>query len=179
MDTWQGAVFDHVQASGFDLVGAHAPLACGSCHGPDNELLFPAPAGQDDCVACHQPDYDGQHAGSGFATTCLDCHTVDTWLGAITSVFDLVGAHDGQCSSRSTRASTGTNGSTTACETCQLPRPTTSARQLLQSDYDFFATTCLDCHTNCHKHFPIYRASTGTNGTDETCHHNLLQLPQA
>jgi hypothetical protein len=45
-------------------------------------LLFPEPAGQDDCVACHQSDYDGEHAGTGFPTTCLSCHTADTWEGA-------------------------------------------------------------------------------------------------
>jgi hypothetical protein len=150
--SWQGALFDHVQASGgFDLVGAHVPLTCGSCHGPDNELLFPAPSGQDDCVACHQSDYDDQHAGSGFATTCLDCHTVDSWEGAefdhvqASGGFDLVGAHV-----------------PLTCESCHGPDnellfPAPSGQDdcvaCHQSDYDDqhvgsgFATTCLDCHT--------------------------------
>jgi len=81
--TWDGASFNHAQ-TGFDLVGAHQSLGCQNCHrSSDNQLLFPPPTGQNDCVACHQADYDAEHQGSGFSTTCLDCHNTTQFAGAV------------------------------------------------------------------------------------------------
>jgi len=80
---WDGAQFNHTQ-TGFDLVGSHRTLGCESCHRPsDNQLIFPPPAMQDDCVACHQADYDAEHQGSSFPTTCLDCHDTTAFTGAV------------------------------------------------------------------------------------------------
>jgi hypothetical protein len=150
VDSWEAAAFDHA-ATGFALLGSHAPLACATCHiEPGNQLRFPEPASQEDCVACHRPEYDQQHAGSGFATTCADCHTVDTWQGAAfdhgSTGFDLVGAH-----------------SPLDCAAChvqpgnQLKFPTPSSEEdcvaCHQTDYNDehagsgFPTTCTDCHT--------------------------------
>ncbi|MEZ4697272.1 MAG: hypothetical protein R2832_12725 [Rhodothermales bacterium] len=58
-DTWGNTTFDHTEASGgFELLGAHAPLACENCHSmPDLGLLF-QPSDNNDCVTCHQSDYD-------------------------------------------------------------------------------------------------------------------------
>jgi len=147
---WDGAVFDHLADTGFNLAAPHASLICEDCHrASDNQLLFPAPSSQDDCVACHRSDYDRVHAGTSFPTTCLDCHASTQWTGATfdhsVTGFDLVGTH-----------------TTLGCESCHRP----SDNQLLfptpsfqddcvachQTDYNTahagtgYPTTCLDCH---------------------------------
>ena len=79
--TWQGATFVHATvANGFQLVGAHAALSCGSCHNTAAgfEPLF-TPASQTDCFTCHEQDYEREHGGSNFPTTCLNCHNVNSW----------------------------------------------------------------------------------------------------
>jgi len=99
--TWSGATVDHASLpGGFALTGPHATAQCTACHAvPSYLLLFPKPAGQNDCVACHQADYDREHAGSNFPTTCLDCHSATTWTGAtfdhgqVSGGFQLVGSH--------------------------------------------------------------------------------------
>jgi hypothetical protein len=155
--TWGDAVFDHAaNANGYELLGAHEPLACENCHtGTDLQLLFsPAPAGNDDCATCHQPDYDTQHAGSGFPLTCLTCHTDQTWTGAVfdhaanANGFELLGAHE-----------------PLACESCHTgtdlqllfnpaPAGNDDCATCHQPDYDTqhagsgFPLTCLTCHTD-------------------------------
>jgi hypothetical protein len=95
VERWTGAILAHTK---FPLVGVHA-LPCSSCHAPDNRLIFPTPAGANDCVACHRSDYDRQHAGSGFPTTCTSCHTNGSWTGAVfnhatvANGYVLVGVH--------------------------------------------------------------------------------------
>jgi mRNA-degrading endonuclease YafQ of YafQ-DinJ toxin-antitoxin module len=187
VDTWIGATFDHATvANGFDLVGAHAPLPCASCHIlPGMELIY-TPAGQDDCVACHQADYDTQHAGTGFPVDCLDCHTVDTWIGAtfdhatVGNGFELVGAH-----------------APLPCASCHIlpgmeliytPAGQDDCIACRQADYDTqhagtgFPTDCLVCHTvdtwmgaqfvdHDGQYFPIYSgAHSGRWDTCQTCH---------
>jgi len=79
--TWSGGVrFDHLGASGFALVGAHASLRCGSCHLPGGGLKY-TPTSETDCVACHRNDYNRAHE-AGFPTACAECHNVYTWEGA-------------------------------------------------------------------------------------------------
>ncbi|MEJ2341534.1 MAG: hypothetical protein P8Y10_04960, partial [Gemmatimonadales bacterium] len=152
VDSWQGVVFDHLQTSGFDLVGAHVSLTCGDCHDANNDLLFPAPSGQDDCVACHQSDYDGQHAGTGFATTCLDCHTVDSWQGA---VFDhdgqffpiYSGKHQGRWSDCATCHTVPGDFSSFSCFNCHEHNRTDTDRDHSEvNGYVYQSTACLSCH---------------------------------
>jgi len=190
VDTWDAA-FDHLTATSgrFGLVGAHTPLACTSCHlSGTNELRFPAPSNQNDCVACHQADYNRQHSGSGFSTTCLDCHTVNNWdanfdhLTATSGRFGLVGAH-----------------TPLACTSCHVPGgtglvfPTPSNQNdclaCHQADYtrehngSGFPTDCLACHTTSTfigadfrdhdaQYFPIYSGAHNNrwNKTCSTCH---------
>jgi hypothetical protein len=185
VDTWEGAEFDH-GSTGFDLVGAHTPLECSACHiQPGNELRFPAPSTQEDCVACHQPDYNDEHAGSGFPTTCTDCHTVDTWEGAEfdhgSTGFDLVGAH-----------------TPLECSACHIqpgnqlrfPAPSTQEDCVAchQADYNDehagsgFPTTCLTCHDvdswdaafdHDAQFFPIFSGAHDNEwDTCQTCHVN-------
>lgn len=146
----QAPVFDHpTAANGYELVEAHASLACESCHlRPGPGTLF-APMDQNDCIACHQGDYDKEHAGSGFATTCLDCHNQTNWDAAFDHAqtgFALVGAHN-----------------SLGCESCHSPVdnallfPTPGNQDdciaCHQDEYDRqhmgsgFPVTCLDCHT--------------------------------
>ncbi|HKB53598.1 MAG TPA: hypothetical protein VKD22_06315, partial [Ramlibacter sp.] len=100
--TWQsGAAFDHASAAnGFALVGAHATLACETCHVPPNMALRFTATSQDDCISCHRPQFSQAHgAGSGFPTTCADCHSVNSWSGASFdhTQFPLTRAHDVSC----------------------------------------------------------------------------------
>jgi Cytochrome c3 len=71
--------FAHATWTGYELVGAHARLACGACHPPapaPGPRLGPA-AGRD-CAACHQDPHAGQFAVAG-ATDCTRCHGADSW----------------------------------------------------------------------------------------------------
>jgi hypothetical protein len=146
--TWAGATFDHGTTS-FPLEGAHLPLLCTSCHGPNNTLLFRKPAGPQDCVACHQAEFDREHAGSGFPTTCLSCHTSSTFSGATfdhgTTRFALVGAHvAAQCS-----ACHGPN------NVLKFPKPAHQDDCIACHQTEFtsehggsgYPVTCLTCHT--------------------------------
>ncbi len=152
VNDWDHAVFDHLALTGFALTDAHAQAPCASCHSPaDNSLLFPKPAGPQDCVSCHQVDYDANHTGTGFTTNCTSCHSTGSWQGAnfdhaATTGFQLAGAH-----------------ASADCATCHNPSdnsllfPQPSSGQdcvaCHQADYDAkhggtsFPTTCTSCHT--------------------------------
>ncbi len=177
---WEDADFAHVTAgNGFDLIGAHAPLECTSCHNlPGLDLIFPAPAGQNDCIACHQNDYDRDHGGTGFPVDCLQCHTNDTWGGATFdhaaagNGYDLIGAHAAlECISCHNLPGldlifpppAGHND----CVTCH------------QSDYDGahtgFPLTCLDCHTNDTWVGAAFDHITSGNGFDLIGAHAALE----
>ncbi len=186
MSTWTGATFDHTTASGgFELLGAHASLACTECHDPVSGDPLYNPANQNDCVACHQSDYDGQHAGSGYPTTCLTCHNTSTWTGAsfdhstASGGFELVGAH-----------------TTLPCTSCHDPvngdplyDPANQNDCIAchQDDYDGqhagsgYPTTCLTCHNTINwadanfdhdaQYFPIFSGRHRNRwDTCATCH---------
>lgn len=145
--------FDHAAASGgFQLLGAHQPLDCASCHtAPGFQPVFPAES-QQDCIACHQTDFEREHGGTGFPTDCQECHTVDTFGDAVfehavfAGGFALIGAHE-----------------TLSCAACHTPSPDFGtlfdpAHQddcfaCHQTDYqaqhaeDGFPTTCQTCHS--------------------------------
>lgn len=151
VNTWSGAQFDHAAvANGFALVGAHATLACTSCHvEPGNALKFtPAPTSQNDCYACHQAQYNTAHgAGSGMPTTCADCHNVNTWSNATfdhTQFFALSGAHAVSCSTCHT-----TQGSYTAftCLTCHT-QSQTDPHHTGVAGYSYNSQACYSCHRN-------------------------------
>jgi hypothetical protein len=70
---WKPATFDH-NLSGFPLTGAHARLACESCHRGGNFSGLPT-----SCAACHgEPTF---HAGA-FGTNCASCHSTNAWRPA-------------------------------------------------------------------------------------------------
>jgi hypothetical protein len=148
-DTWQGADFDHLAVSGFELLGQHAQLACESCHvGSSSETLF-SPSSPQDCYACHQADYEQQHAGSGFTTNCTECHSVDNWGGATfdhlaATGFELIPNHDqlvcSACHNPSTNEPLFSPSGPQDCYSCH------------QADYQQqhagsgFSTDCTQCH---------------------------------
>ncbi|NNF58114.1 MAG: hypothetical protein HKN04_07710 [Rhodothermaceae bacterium] len=151
--TFAGATFEHEQATGFPLQGAHLPLDCASCHtGPDFELIW-TPAGPNDCYTCHTDDYEGEHAGSGFPTTCLDCHTIATWDGATfnhNAYFPIYsGAHDGEWDSCETCHTQPGNFQVFTCLTCHEHRQSqTDDDHSEVSGYIYESTACYSCHPN-------------------------------
>lgn len=72
---WRLWQFDHGKETGFALAGAHAKLACESCHHqpPDAVKL------KQDCLSCHVQD--DVHVGQ-YGRLCDRCHTASTWKGA-------------------------------------------------------------------------------------------------
>ena len=148
LDGWEVTDFEH-RLTGFELLGAHAPLDCADCHSDGHRgLLFATPASQDDCVVCHQTDYDEEHTGTGFPLDCASCHTVDDWDDAdfdhADTAFPLVGSHDqAECTSCHG------NGGVLLLPAPASPEDCASCHQV---DYDEehtgsgFPTTCLDCH---------------------------------
>lgn len=176
--------FDHA-ITGFDLVGAHGGLVCAECHRPsDNQLLFPVPSGQNDCVSCHRADYDREHTGSGFSTDCASCHTASDWEDAdfdhTQTGFDLVGTHTSLACTSCHRASD---------NQLLFPAPTQQddCVSCHQADYDQehagtgFPVTCLSCHDTTRftgatfdhdgPYFPIYSGKhAGEWSSCATCH---------
>jgi hypothetical protein len=68
---WDEAEFDH-NRSNFPLTGAHAGIACESCHTSGQFAGLPTT-----CLSCHaDPVF---HAGM-FGTDCADCHTTQNWF---------------------------------------------------------------------------------------------------
>ena len=178
---WQGARFEH---TAFLLTGPHTTASCTSCHRPDGSgLVFPRPAGQQDCVACHRADYDDEHAGSGYPTTCLTCHrSGNSWDDAnfehttAANGFALLGAH--------IRAT---------CGSCHLapdgrlkfdPKPSTPQECAACHNADYerehagsgFSNVCMTCHNMerwddavfKHERFPLSGAHTALPCT--ACH---------
>lgn len=84
----------------FPLLGAHAVLACDSCHkGAATGRFEGLPT---ECVACHLAAFQQakvpDHQAGGLPTTCEACHTMDAWQGAkfdhgTFTGFTLTGAH--------------------------------------------------------------------------------------
>jgi len=95
-DRWEGARFDHIEASGFELQGVHAFVKCTDCH--VNNQLSGLPR---DCFGCHETDFrnvsDPNHVGGGFPQDCIMCHTQNSWQPATfdhnLTQFPLTGAH--------------------------------------------------------------------------------------
>jgi hypothetical protein len=118
-----------VQASAVDhpvaLEGAHASLACTSCHATDQKLVY-------DCAECHQPPSQPH-----FGTACENCHTPEGFevvdVSAVSHPVALEGAH-----------------ADLACSSCH-----TTDRQLVYDcaechqppSLPHYGTACQDCHT--------------------------------
>jgi hypothetical protein len=86
---WSDTRFDH-HATGYDLRGRHASLACATCHAANRYDGTPTR-----CVSCHAPD--DAHQGARGAD-CASCHDEVRWKAsgfdhARAANFALLGAH--------------------------------------------------------------------------------------
>lgn len=134
VDSWRQVRFEHDQAR-FALSGAHARLACATCHerleaGPPRRRLkltgLPLT-----CEGCHKDPHQGQLTRAGVASPCERCHTTADWKAtrfdhAKDSTFALDGAHI-----------------KLGCVTCH--KPETQAGQKVVR-YKPLRTACRDCH---------------------------------
>ncbi len=86
---FNSAQFDHRQTN-FALEGAHASLACASCHRKGEPLRKAASS----CATCHKND--DAHKGQ-FTQSCDQCHGTLSWAGGKfdheKTEFKLTGAH--------------------------------------------------------------------------------------
>jgi Zn finger protein HypA/HybF involved in hydrogenase expression len=75
---WASARFNHIQASGYELRGAHANVGCVDCHANNQYAGLPH-----DCYGCHQNDFaevvNPNHTQGGFSHDCLGCHSEMVW----------------------------------------------------------------------------------------------------
>lgn len=69
---WHAARFDHDKATGFPLAGAHAKVACASCHQVNKPIPTVAAPAPHECGQCHR---QSDPHGGRFGTACGDCHT--------------------------------------------------------------------------------------------------------
>ena len=109
--------FDH-GSTGFDLLGAHPLVPCGSCHGQPSQqpegivisfvsgargATYPRPdvQGEADCLACHVDYHLGRFRESTGGPVCSSCHDDRAWLPTSfdltrhgpETTFPLTGAH--------------------------------------------------------------------------------------
>ncbi len=95
MTAWKPATFDHSKTS-FPLVGAHATVACASCHKNGQFKAIST-----DCFSCHQTDFvrvsSPNHVSGQFSHDCTTCHSMTAWQPSTfdhsKTAFPLVGAH--------------------------------------------------------------------------------------
>jgi hypothetical protein len=161
---WEGGQdkFDHA-LTGYVLEGAHATVACRSCHQPghiiDRDVLVALKVdlartflglGQK-CLDCHGDEHRGQ-----LAATCRDCHTMAGWKPAPgfnhdKTHFRLTGAHV-----------------TTPCAKCHVT--VVDHRTETDPDYLKFAGVHHELCTDCHKDIHV-----GRFGTDCAKCHNASE----
>lgn len=91
--SWTKIHFDHGTDAGFTLGGAHAAIACATCHKQPTPVASPPVS----CAGCHKQDdpHKGQ-LGDG----CGQCHGDLSWTASVRfdhefTDFPLLGAHEG------------------------------------------------------------------------------------
>ena len=135
------SIAEHDRLTDFPLTGAHAAVACTSCHeipaGEDQRRFRGTPRA---CEACHEDPHDGTFDAPGLPVAvagragCQRCHETGSFadLGSfdhgLWTGYALVGAH--------ARAS---------CQSCHAPAPD-GARRLGPAP----STSCADCHVDPH-----------------------------
>jgi hypothetical protein len=176
LNTWLGAKFDHLAATGFALTGAHATLECTACHVGGKFAGTPAA-----CIGCHMPDFQSasnpNHVQAGFPQTCQTCHSTAAWSPATFdhnafTQFPLTGAHAtvacSQCHVNGQFA-----GTPTACVGCHLKdfQGTTEPNHVQAG----FPQTCQSCHTTANWNASFDHSTTGFALTGA---HTSLQCAQ-
>ena len=147
---WTAATFNH-NNTGFPLTGAHATVACASCHVNNNYNLTSA---NTPCVSCHLTNFQGttnpNHVTGGFPQTCEQCHNTTSWLSATfdhsTTGFPLTGAHSTlQCAQCHVNGNYNLTAANTTCVSCHLTNFQTATNpNHVQAN---FPQTCQQCHT--------------------------------
>jgi hypothetical protein len=132
--------FKH-ERTGYKLVGAHATLACRSCHESLNFSLA-----KTDCWSCHKVDFENAQAPphQQFSTNCGDCHQETAWKPARfdhnQTGFQLLGAHrTADCVECHREGFAGTPIDCFACHEADF----TGA---VDPPHDELSTNCRDCH---------------------------------
>jgi hypothetical protein len=157
---------DHEALTGFALVGAHASLACESCHGEADrpadgismtfvrrDGAFPAPA-HDTCQSCHTDYHAGAFVDNPRGTQCEGCHAPAAWTPAL---FDLA-RHDAETRFPLTGAHVAT-----PCTACHGGRAAGTA-----ADFSL-ATTCEGCHADENPHGDTFAEADGVTACG-SCH---------
>lgn len=105
--------FNHALTD-YPLHGAHARVACASCHAPGAKFRAAPTA----CVACHRKT--DPHKGA-LGAACADCHVETGWKDVrfdhAKTAFPLVGAH-ARATCASCHADKAFQGAPTACASC-------------------------------------------------------------
>ena len=99
LKNWKATGFDHSKKN-FVMDGAHAKLACASCHYGRNAQGIRTQRFEGlphDCASCHKDVHVGQFVVDG-KTDCAKCHATDSWKKSIfehnSSRFKLDGGHE-------------------------------------------------------------------------------------
>lgn len=145
--TWDGAVFDHLTVSGFELLTPHTSLDCVFCHvGSTSETLF-SPSGPGDCYACHLDDYQAEHGGTGFSTDCTACHQLDTWDGAtFDHAFPITSGPHGGLDCSECHEVPGDFAQFTCTSACHHTPSRTNDQHSDVNGYSYDSPSCLSCH---------------------------------
>lgn len=139
------------QVTRFPLAGAHAAVACTSCHRSTAQGRLAYAGTSVQCMDCHRSQYvsakSPDHVAGAFPQGCLQCHTPTTWSSARfnhdLSRFRLTGAH---------RA--------ISCQQCHG-----------DGVYAGKATTCVSCHrANYNAAVTPNHVAAGYSTACETCH---------
>ncbi len=131
--------FDHARLTGFELAGAHAPLACAACH---PALRQAEPSGRRfarargaACADCHADPHAGQFRDPGGAPQdCARCH-------AASGGFAPAAGFDHQ---RDARFALDATHRALDCAACHKSYPVPGGKPVIR--YKPLGTSCKDCH---------------------------------
>jgi hypothetical protein len=127
---WSTKTIDHARTR-FALAGAHATVACASCH----TTAITKPIRFEQCSSCHS-----QVHRDSVKEDCKACHTETTFRGATfdhraRTPFPLTGKHDPLACEK--------------CHTTRLAEAVPLARKVI--DFGGATATCASCHKDPHK----------------------------
>jgi hypothetical protein len=160
------STFNHAQTD-FTLRGAHAALACASCHDPRRpasatirirwepaqaRAMYPAPIAAT-CASCHVDAHEGTFADTSGGSNCASCHGDVAW---VPSSYDLV-RHN-----RESYVLTGAH-VTVACSQCHQPTRPAGPPQFKLPGRD-----CESCHKSADPHAGQFsgRSCTACHSTE-------------
>jgi hypothetical protein len=155
------------QLTRFPLRGAHAVVACESCHLPSRAGQLQFVRANATCASCHAATFRAAaappHVEPAFSMDCTSCHTSASWTGAkfdhSRTLFPLTGGHlSATCAE--CHADRQYHGRSMECVSCH------------RADFDKtvdpphrqgFPTTCASCHTTASWTSATFDHSTATS----------------